>query len=87
MLVEAIRLALGLTIALFHRQVADFVLHHERALVIAARQKGFPLPPTPTTETTRNVYFCLGILLALFEILRIWSLLHPLSALAGFLFF
>ena len=86
MLVEAIRLALGLAIALFHRPVADFMLHHERALVIAARQRGFPLPPTPTTETTRNIYFCLGIFLALFEILRIWTLLHPLSSIAGVLF-
>ncbi|HEU5450344.1 MAG TPA: hypothetical protein VFU76_00070 [Terriglobales bacterium] len=86
MLVEAIRLALGLAIALFHRPVADFMLQHERALVIAARQRGFPLPPTPTTETTRNIYFCLGIFLALFEILRIWTLLHPLSSIAGVLF-
>ena len=87
MLVEAIRLALGLAIALFHRPLADFVLQHERALVIAARQRGFPLPATPTTETTRNIYFCLGICLAVFEMLRIWSMLHPQGSLAGFLLF
>ena len=86
MLVEVVRLVLGLAIALFHRPLADFVLFHERALVIAARQRGLPLPATPTTETTRNIYFCLGICLALFEILRIWSLLNPAGPLAGFLF-
>lgn len=86
MFVELLRLALGLTIALFHRQIADYVLHHERMLVIAARQRGLPLPATPTTETTRNIYFALGICLAVFEMLRIWTMLHPQSILAGFLF-
>ena len=87
MVSECLRLLLGLAIALFHQPLADFVLQHERALVIAARQRGLPLPATPTTETTRTIYFCLGICLALFEILRIWSLLHPHSSLAGFLLF
>ena len=87
MVVEAIRLVLGLAIALFHRPLADFVLYHERNLVIAARQRGFPLPATPTTETTRNIYFSLGICLAVFEMLRIWSLLHPHGFFAGFLLF
>lgn len=77
MIVEITRLALGLLIAFFHRPVADFMLHHERQLVIMFRQRGVPYPATPTTETTRNVYFGIGILLAMYELVRMWMLLHP----------
>ncbi len=81
MVVEITRLLLGLLIALFHRPIADFVLMQERALVIAFRQRGVPLPAAPTTETARTIYFVMGILLAMFEIVRIWMLLHPASTI------
>jgi hypothetical protein len=81
MMVEVARLLLGLLIACFHQQIADFMLVQERALVIAFRQRGFPLPAAPTTETGRTIYFAIGILLALYEICRIWALLHPAAAL------
>ena len=86
MFVEMLRLMMGLTIALFHRPLSDFVLVHERNLVITCRQRGLPLPAAPTTETSRNIYFCLGIFLSMFELLRIWTMLHPQSILAGLLF-
>ena len=83
MLVEDTRLLLGLLIAYFHRPIADFVLVQERALVIAFRQRGVPIPPAPTTETARTIYFLIGILLAIFEICRIWVLLHPASMISA----
>lgn len=83
--IELIRLAMGLLIALFHRPIADYMLHQERALVVAFRQRGLPLPQPPTTETTRNVYFGLGIFLAVFEICRIWLLLHPADSVTAVL--
>ena len=83
MLVELVRLALGLTIAFFHRPIADFLLHRERAVVIALRQRGIPYPPTASTETTRTAYFSVGIILAMFEIVRIWMLLHPASPISA----
>jgi hypothetical protein len=85
MMVEITRLALGLLIALFHRPIADFMLGQERALVILFRQRGVRVPAAPTTETARNVYFGLGIGLALFEILRVLMLLHPLSTISALL--
>jgi hypothetical protein len=85
MFVEITRLALGILIALFHRPIADFIIGQERALVVMFRQRGVPLPAVPTTDTVRNVYFGLGIGLALFEILRIWMLLHPLSTISALL--
>lgn len=85
MLVEITRLMLGLLIAFFHRPVADFMLHQERQLVIMFRQRGVPYPATPTTETTRNVYFGIGIALAMYEMIRIWILLHPTAPITTLL--
>ena len=84
MLSEITRLALGLLIALFHRPLADFMLQQERVLVVIFRQRGVPYPAVPTTETTRNVYFGIGILLAMYELVRIWILLHPTAPISAF---
>jgi hypothetical protein len=65
-------LALGLGIALFHRPIADFMLHQERALAAMFYAKGLPRPPLPTENQSRNMYFALGILLALIETGRLW---------------
>jgi hypothetical protein len=86
MLLELCRLALGLLIALFHRPIADFMLEQERSLVILFRQRGVPVPAAFTTETTRTLYFGIGIALAMIEMARIWMMLHPgvsLFALLG----
>ena len=83
MWIEITRLALGLMIAFFHRPIADFLLHQERAVVIAMRQRGIPYPPTASTETTRTAYFSVGIILAMFEIVRIWMMLHPASPISA----
>jgi hypothetical protein len=76
MFVEITRLLLGLLIALFHRPIADYILEHERSLVIMFRQRGLAFPATPSTETVRTVYFFIGIFVAVFEIVRIWVTVH-----------
>ena len=83
MWMEITRLALGLMIAFLHRPLADFMLRHERRLVIVLRQRGVPYPPTPTTETVRNAYFSIGIVLAMYELIRIWMMLHPTSPISA----
>lgn len=80
---EITRLARGLLIALFHRALADFMLRQERVLVVMFRQRGVPCPAAPTTETMRNVYFGIGIFLAMYELVRIWALLHPTIPIAA----
>jgi hypothetical protein len=77
-------LTLGLTLALLHRPVADFMLHQERALAGMFRQRGLLVPAPPTTETLRTVYFSLGIVLALVALIRIWLSIHPGIALLTF---
>jgi hypothetical protein len=77
MLTEICRLAMGLLIAMFHRPIADFILEYERSLVVMFRQRGLLVPAAPTRETIRNIYFLLGISIALLELARIYMLVHP----------
>lgn len=74
--IELIRMAFGLLILLFHQQISDYVLEHERRLELVFQQRGVPLPATPTPETCRTIYFCLGTFVVLYQICRIWLSLH-----------
>lgn len=76
LVIEIMRLGLGLLIAAFHRQIADYVMPHERQLVALFRSRGVPLPDVVKESTAYNVYFTLGILVALVEIIRIYLMLH-----------
>ncbi len=76
MIFEFLRLLMGFAIAAFHRPIADWVMEHERVLVIAFRQRGIPAPVL-SAEGARNVYFGLGIFIILLEMARIWGITHP----------
>ena len=73
MTVEVVRLFLGLTVAWFHAPIADFMLDQERSLVIRFRQPALAMV-IPGRNTARNLYFGMGIGIALVEIIRIWLL-------------
>lgn len=75
MLLEFARLAAGLFILVFHRQIADYVMHHERMLVGLIRSRGVMIPDTPSAEAARNIYFGIGVFIMLFEMARIWMTL------------
>jgi hypothetical protein len=75
---EIMRLAMGFLIAAFHRPIADYIMHHERVLVAAFRERGIPAPML-STESARNIYFGLGIFIVLLEMSRIWGITHPTS--------
>jgi hypothetical protein len=76
MAIELTRLGVGILILLFHRQIADYILEQERAIVGLFRQRGLSLP-CPSTEGARTIYFCMGAFVALYECGRIWLQLHP----------
>ena len=75
MVFEFLKLAMGILIALYHRQIADHVQQHERILVGRLRERGVMMPNAFAESTIRNIYFTLGIFVAAYEIVRIWSLL------------
>lgn len=72
LVIEIMRLSLGLLIAAFHRPIADFVMPHERQLVALFRSRGLPMPDVVKESTAYNVYFTLGIGVALVEMARIY---------------
>lgn len=72
--IEIARLLMGLMIAGFHRPIADYMLERERATVILFRQRGFPLPEAPSTEQGRTLYFCIGIVIASAELVRMYMM-------------
>ena len=73
---EFCKLGVGLSIALFHRQIAEFILLYERAFVVHCRQRGLMVPDVVTTQMAYNVYFILGIFTATYQMFRIWTLIH-----------
>lgn len=77
MLLELTRLMMGLVLAAFHRPVADFILEQDRAFVGLARRGGLRLPAGLSAEASRNLFFYLGIVVALAQMARIYvSYLH-----------
>jgi hypothetical protein len=73
---EFCKLGVGLTIAMFHKQIAEFILLYERAFVVHCRQRGLMVPDVVTTQMACNVYFILGIFTASYQMFRIWTLIH-----------
>ncbi|MBV8208293.1 MAG: hypothetical protein JO041_16020 [Acidobacteria bacterium] len=74
MLLEFTRLVLGLSVAAFHKPIADFILEHERSLVVLLRQRGLMVPAAPTRNTAHNMYFGIGMGIAAIELIRIYML-------------
>jgi hypothetical protein len=75
-LMEFCKLGVGILIAMFHRQIAEFILFYERALVVHCRERGVMVPDVVTTQLAYNVYFMLGIFAASYQMFRIWTLIH-----------
>lgn len=76
MMLEVFRLLLGVAIAAFHRPLAGSIMKRERALDAYFRQRGIYLPAPLSDTTAQNLYFCIGIFVALFQAARIWLLLQ-----------
>lgn len=72
MIVEITRLLLGVAIAVFHRPLANMIMQQERQLDGFFRSRGVQLPTPPSDATAQNLYFIIGIFIALIESGRIW---------------
>jgi hypothetical protein len=76
MLLQFARVLFGLTIALFHAQLADFFRKQDRELGAAFRERGISIPDALPKQAAHNLFFCFGILIALFGLSRIWLTLR-----------
>jgi hypothetical protein len=74
--VEFSRVFLGLIMALFHAQVADFLREQDRVLAAAFRQHGVTIPGALPKQAAHTLFFVLGIAVALVSLSRIWLALH-----------
>jgi hypothetical protein len=72
MIKDLFRLALGLLVLGFHRQIAEFMLARERRMADALYRRGWNLPTFPSDKTATDVYFCLGALICGVALLRLW---------------
>jgi hypothetical protein len=72
MMLEVLRLLLGLSIAIFHRPLAGKIMEQERALDTHLRRRGVYLPPPLSDSTAQNLYFGIGIFVAVVQTVRIW---------------
>jgi hypothetical protein len=69
---EFTRVLLGLTIALFHAPLADFLRKRDRALGAAFRERGVPIPDPLPEQVSHDLFFVLGIGVTLYSLVRIW---------------
>ncbi len=76
-MLELFRLLLGVAIAVFHRPLAGRITEQERALDAYFRDRGIYLPAPLSDTTAQNLYFLIGIFVALCEAARIWFSLQP----------
>jgi hypothetical protein len=76
MLMEFTRVLFGLTLALFHAQVADFLRKQDRALGATFRELGVTIPDALPERTSHNLFFLLGVAVAVVSLARIWLTLH-----------
>ena len=76
MFMEFSRVLLGLTIALFHAQLADFLRKQDHELAAVFRQHGVPIPGGLPKQAAHSLFYVLGIAVALIGLTRIWLTLH-----------
>jgi hypothetical protein len=76
MTLEFVRVLLGLTIALFHAQLADFFREQDRVVADSFRERGVPIPGALPRQAAHDLFFVLGILLALLGLVHIWLTLR-----------
>lgn len=72
MWMEIARLALGVMIMAFHRQIADHILVFEHFFATRLRARGLQVPLPPTQSTAHTIYFLLGTLVCVIQISRIY---------------
>jgi hypothetical protein len=72
MVLELIRLLLGLSIAVFHRPLANKAMQYERALDRSFRDRGVNLPAPLSDAAAENLYFAIGIFICLLEAGKFW---------------
>ena len=75
MVLELVRLMFGMALMMFHRQIADYVLHFDETLTGMFRARGLSFPSPPKQALVHNVYFALGLFVCGLAMVRIYTAL------------
>ena len=75
MLLDVARLVIGITLMAFHRPVADFFTELDHSFTALLHTRGLRLPSPPRPSTLHTLYFCLGMLVCVCSMFRIYSAL------------
>lgn len=70
--IDFTRVLLGLAIAFFHAPLADFLRRQDCALAAAFRERGLLMPAGLPKRASHNLFFVLGIAVALLSLGRVW---------------
>jgi hypothetical protein len=73
MLIDVVRLVIGVMLMAFHRPIADFCAEFDHVFAAAVRARGLHLPGPPRPSVLHTVYFCLGIGVSLFAMARLYD--------------
>ncbi|HEY0564214.1 MAG TPA: hypothetical protein VGC88_01450 [Terriglobales bacterium] len=73
MIVEFMRLLIGVLLMAFHRPVADYALNLDHVFAAMFRSRGVSFPAPPRQTTMHTIYFCLGIFVCLLSLMRIYT--------------
>jgi hypothetical protein len=73
MAIEISRLVMGLLVLCFHKQIADYILVRERELAELLQTRGNIRIPVPSQAAFQNLYFCLGMAVALLSMVNLWT--------------
>ena len=72
MIIELARIVLGVVMVCFHKPIAQFMHVREQELTTFLVQRGLKVPTFPSVGVTTDVYFCLGIVVFLLSVARLW---------------
>jgi hypothetical protein len=73
MIKDLVRLAVGLLMMSFHRQIASFILTQERQLVELLSRRGWSVPSFSSERAAHDLYFLLGVFVCCMALLRLYG--------------
>jgi N-acyl-L-homoserine lactone synthetase len=75
MIKDLLRLAVGLLMMSFHREIASFIFVQERQLVDLLARRGWNLPSFSSERAAHDLYFTLGVFVCCMALLRLYGAL------------
>jgi hypothetical protein len=73
MVFEVARLLLGVMLMTFHRPIADFFVEMDHISTAMFRAGGLNMPGPPRQAVMHTIYFCMGIIVCVVSMAKIYA--------------